>query len=283
MRTGAMTAARSTAHTRPMRAASVVGVVVIALGLVGCTRSGPGTTAPPLASGSAQPSMAAAQPSTTGAQAPTAAAQPATGAASAKAGAHGYAVYPAADFPAGMYATRAFQPAFRAEIDTDLGLRYGGDEDRFVFIGQDKNASVNADEEWDVMYLDRVLDPVGQRTIEPLDGNPLEWFEQHPRLEVISRSATDLEVDEHPAHQLDLLPADPVQCGSQHQNLQRVLIGYGPPNDEPFVVFAGSRFRVVVVDFDGTPILFTYQAADDARFADRSGVFDRWVRSVDFQ
>jgi hypothetical protein len=251
-----------------MGAASVVGVVVIALGLVGCTGSGPGATALPLASGSAPPSTAAAPPS--------------TAAASASTGLHGYSAYPAVDYPAGTYATRAFQPAFTAEIDTDLGIRYGGDEDRFVFIAQDKNAPVNADEEWDVMYLDRVLDPVGQRTIEPLEGDPLDWFERHPRLEVVSGSATDLEVDGHPARRLDLLPADPVQCGSHHQNLQCVLVGYGPTDDEPFVVFAGSRFRVVVVDFDGTPILFTYQAADDARFADRSGVFDRWVRSVDF-
>jgi hypothetical protein len=260
-----------------MRAASVVGVVVIAVGLVGCARSGPGTTAPPPASASAQP------PASGSAKPSTAAAQPSTTAASTSDGAQSYSVNPAADYPAGTYATRAFQPAFTAEIDTDLGIRYGGDEDRFVFIGQDKNAPVNADEEWDVMYLDRVLDPVGQRTIEPLDGDPLDWFELHPRLEVVSGSTTDLEVDGHPAQQLDLLPADPVQCGSHHQNLQCVLIGYGPQGDEPFVVFADSRFRVVVVDFDGTPILFTYQAADDARFADRSGVFDRWVRSVDFQ
>ena len=249
-----------------MRAASVVGLVVIARGPVGCAGSGPGTTAPPLASDSASLSTAAASP-------PSAAASPPSAAASASTGTHGYAAYPAVDYPAGTYATKAFQPAFTAEIDTDLGIRYGGDEDRFVFIGQDKNAPVNADEEWDVMYLDRVLDPVGQRTIEPLDGDPLDWFEQHPRLEVVSGSATEL----------DLLPADPVQCGSHHQNLQCVLVGYGPADDEPFVVFAGSRFRVVVVDFDGTPILFTYQAADDARFTDRSAVFDRWVRSVDFQ
>lgn len=266
-----MTAAPSTSHTPPMRAAAGVGVVVIALGLMGCARAGagPGTTAPPPPSAAAQPSTAAARPS--------------TATASASPGPLGYAHYPAVEYQAGTYVTRAFQPAFTAEIDTDLGLLYGGDEERFVFMGQDKNAPVNADEEWDVMYLDRVLDPVGQRTIEPLDGDPFDWVEQHPRLEVVSGSATDLEVDGHPARQLDLLPADPVQCGSHHQNLQCVLIGYGPPDDEPFVVFAGSRFRVVVVDFGGTPIVFTYQASNDARFADRSGVFDRWVRSVDFQ
>jgi hypothetical protein len=253
-----------------MRAASVVGVVVIALGLVGC--AGPGASAQPLpASGSARPPPASSSVT------------PSTAAASASIDPLGYSHYPAVDFPAGTYATRAFQPPFTAEIDTALGLRYGGDEDRFVFIGQDKNAPVNADEEWDVMYLDRVLDPVGQRTIDDLDGDPLDWFEEHPRLEVVSESATDLEVDGHPARQLDLLPAEPVPCGSHHQNLRCVLIGYGPPDDEPFVVFAGSRFRVVVVDFDGTPILFTHQATDDARFADRSAVFDRWVRSVDFQ
>ena len=187
------------------------------------------------------------------------------------------------DYPAGTYVTKAFQPAFTAEIDTDLGLFYGGDDTRFVFIGQDKNAPVNADEEWAVMYLDRVLDPVGQRTIEPLVGDPLDWFEHHPRLEVVSGSAMHLEVDGHPARQLDLLPTDPVQCGSYHRDLQCVLIGYGPTDDEPFVLFAGSRLRVVVVDFDGTPIVFEYQAADDARYADRSAVFDRWIRSVDFQ
>jgi hypothetical protein len=254
-----------------MRAASVVGVVVIALGLIACGGSGPGTTAPPPpASGLARP--AASSP-----------AQPSMPAASTSTGPHGYSHYPAVDFPAGTYATNAFEPPFTAEIDTDLGLLYGEDSERFVFMGQDKNAPVNADLEWDVMYLDRLLDPVGQRTIEPLDGDPLEWLEQHPRFEVVSESVTDFEVDGHPARQLDLLPADPVPCGSHHQSLQCVLIGYGPPDDEPFVVFAGSRFRAVVVDFNGTPILFTYQAADDARFADRSAVFDRWIRSVDFQ
>jgi hypothetical protein len=142
---------------------------------------------------------------------------------------------------------------------------------------------VNADEEWGVMYLDRVLDPVGQRTIVDLEGDPLAWFAGHPRFEVVPDTATELEVDGHPARQLDLLPADPVRCGSYHADLQCVLVGYGPPDDEPFVVFAGSRFRVVVVDFDGTPIVFEYQAADDERFAERSGVFDRWIRSIDFQ
>jgi hypothetical protein len=254
-----------------MGAASVVGVVVIALALFGCNGSGAGIAATPrLASDPAG-------------HAPFSPVPPSTVAASPPIGTHGYFHYPAVDFPAGTYVTRSFQPAFMAEIDTDIGPFYGGDDERFVFIGQDKNAPINADEEWDVMYLDRVLDPVGLRTIEPLDGDPLDWFEQHPRFEVVSGSASDLDVDGHPARQLDLLPADPVACGSHHQNLQCVLVGYGPPDDEPFVVFAGSRFRVVVVEFDGTPILFTFQAADDERFADRSGIFDRWVRSVDFQ
>jgi len=248
-----------------MRGASVVGVVVIALGLMGCAGSEPGATASPPASIAAGPSSA--PPST----------------AAASTGRLSYAHYPAVEYPAGTYVTTAFQPAFTAEIDTDLGLLYGGDEERFVFMGQDKNAPMNADQEWDVMYLDRVLDPVGQRTIEPLDGDPLDWFEQHPRFEVVSGSRQDVDVDGHAARQVDLVPTDPVPCGSHHQNLQCVLVGYGPPDDEPFVVFDGSRFRVVVVDFDGTPILFTYQAVDDARFADRSAVFDRWVRSVDFQ
>jgi hypothetical protein len=271
MRIGAMTAAGSTPHTPPMRAASVVGVVVIALGLLGCAGSRPEATSSP-------PASVAAPPPTD-----VAPVHPSTAAASASTGPYGYAHNSAVNYHAGTYVTKSFQPAFSATIDTDLGLLYGGDEPRFVFMGQDKNAPVNADEEWDVMYLDRVLDPVGQRTIEPLDGDPLNWFEQHPRLEAVSGSAMDLEVDGHPARQLDLMPADSVPCGSYHQNLQCVLIGYGPPDDEPFVVFAGSRFRVVVVDFNGTPILFTYQAADGARFADRSAVFDRWVRSVDFQ
>ena len=255
-----------------MRGASVVGVVVIALVLAGCFASGGGDgTADPVASGSAPP------------QAGSGSAAPSQAAVSASTGPYGYFHFPAAEYPAGTYATRQFQPAFTAEIDTDLGLLYGGDGERFIFMGQDKNAPTNADVEWDVMYLDRVLDPVGQRTIEPLDGDPLDWFEQHPRLEIVEGSATDFEVDGHPAYQLDLLPADPVQCGSHHQNLQCVLIGYGPTGDEPFVVFAGSRFRVDVVFFDGTPILFTYQATDDDQFADKAGVFDRWVRSVDFQ
>jgi hypothetical protein len=254
-----------------MRAASVVGMVVIAVGLLGCAGSQPGGIA-------SQPASVAATPSTFVASAP-----PSTPAASASTGPYGYAHYPAVTYPAGTYVTRSFKPAFTATIDTDLGLLYGGDNERFVFMGQDKNAPTNADMEWDAMYLDRVLDPVGQRTIDDLDGDPLDWFEQHPRFDVVPGSAMDLEVDGHPARQLDLLPADPVPCGSYHQNLQCVLIGYGPPDDEPFVVFEGSRFRVVVVDVDGNPLLFTYQAADDARFADRSAVFDRWVRSVDFQ
>ena len=61
-----------------------------------------------------------------------------------------------------------------------------------------------------------------------------------------------------------------------------ILIGYGPEGEEPFILFVGSRLRIVVVDHDGTPILFTYQAADNERFAARSAVFDDWVRSVDF-
>ena len=84
-----------------------------------------------------------------------------------------------------------------------------------------------------------------------------------------------LEVDGIPPA-ADLLPIDPVQCGSYDRDLQCVLIGYGPPDDEPFVVFAGSRLRVAVVDFDGTPIVFEYQAADDARCADRPAA-DRWI------
>jgi hypothetical protein len=261
-----------------MRAASVVGVVVIALGLAGCTGSGPGATAATPAAATAPPSTAdATSPSTTTASASI------DPAASASSDPHGYAAYPAVDYPAGTYATKAFQPAFTAVIDTDLGLRYGGDDERFVFIGQDKNAPVNADEEWAVMYLDRVLDPVGQRTIADLEGDPLAWLAGHPRFKVVPDTAAELEVDGHPGRQLDLLPADPVQCGSYHADLQCVLVGYGPLEDEPFVVFAGSRFRVVVVDVDGTPIVFEYQAADDERFAERSGVFDRWIRSVDFQ
>ncbi len=254
-----------------MRAASVVGVVVIALALAGSTGSGRGVTVSPLAPRTAAPTTASAS------------VPPSTATARSSPSPHGYAAYPAVDYPAGTYVTKSFQPAFTAEIDTDLGLFYGGDDTRFVFIGQDKNAPVNADEEWGVMYLDRVLDPVGQRTIEPLVGDPLDWLAHHPRLEVVPGSAADLEVDGHPARQLDLLPVDPVRCGSHHYDLQCVLIGYGPLDDEPFVLFAGSRLRVVVVDFDGTPIVFEYQAADDARYADRSAVFDRWIRSIDFQ
>jgi hypothetical protein len=258
-----------------MRVASVVGVigvVVIALALVACTASGPSPATGSLA-----------VPETDSPSASVGSAPSSTAASSASTGPYTYAHYPATDYPAGTYATTSFEPAFTAVIDTDLGLRYGGDLERFIFVGQDKNAQVNADEEWDVMYLDRVLDAVGQRTIDDLEGDPLDWLERHPRFDVVSASAIEFEVDGHPARQLDLLPADPVQCGSNHADLQCVMVGWGPADDEPFVVFAGSRFRAVVVDVDGTPILFTYQATDDERFADRSGVFDRWIRSIDFQ
>jgi len=275
-------------HTPAMRATPVVEMVVIALVVAGCT--GSGLTAPPTHVGSPTPSAistpAVASPpvATLASASPVGAAGP-----SPSAGRYGYAHYPAVQYPAGTYATTTFQPAFVAEIDTDIGIHYGGDESGFVFIGADKNASENADEEWDAMYLDRVLDPVGQRTIEPLKGDPLDWFEHHPRLSVVPESSATLEVDRHHARQVDLLPADPVQCGSSHPNLECVLVGYGPPGDEPFVLFAGSRFRLVVVDDVAVPggrlasIVFAYQAADDERFAKRSGVFDRWIRSIDFQ
>ena len=186
--------------------------------------------------------------------------------------------------PAGTYATRAFQPAFTAEIDTDLGLRYGGDEDRFVFIGQDKNAPVNADEEWDVMYLDRVLDPVGQRTIEPLDGDPSRL------VRAASEARGRVRIRHGPRGRwTSRPPAGPASCrpGPVRQPPP------GPPvrahRLRPDRRRTVRRVRRLAVSRSSSSTSTArrscsrYQAADDARFADRSGVFDRWVRSVDFQ
>ncbi len=183
---------------------------------------------------------------------------------------------------AGEYATHAFRFPFTARIDTDLGIRDAGDTSRLVFIGQDKNAQQNGDEEFSAMVLERVLDPEDQRTLEPMADDVFAWFRDHPRLKSVPGSDKAFDVDGHPARQLDLLLADPVQCGSFHADMECVLIGYGPEGNEPYALFAGNRARIVVVDHDGAPILFEYQATDDDRFPIRSGVFDRWVASVDF-
>jgi len=259
-----------------MRAASVLGMVVVAL-LVGACSPGVATDGPEAsATQSGTPTMVLGE--TPAGSSP----EPVT--PTLFASASGSLAYNASDEPlrAGTYATRKFRFPFMAEIDTDLGIRDAGDTSRLVYIGQDKNAPQNGDEEFSALLLERVLNPDDQRALEPLEDDVFEWFRRHPRLTNVPGSDKAFKVDGRQARQLDLLLADPVQCGSFHADKECVLIGYGPEGDEPYALFAGSRARIVVVDHDGTPILFGYQATDDERFPIRSGVFDRWVASVDF-
>jgi hypothetical protein len=251
-----------------MHTSLVAGTLVMALVIAGCAGGGAGVASTPPAPSAAAATSPSAAPSSTPASASTA--------ELAYAGDD-------AEFPAGTYATSHFRFPFTAELDTLLEVRDAGDTDRLVFIGQDKNAPENADEELTAMLLERVVDPVDQRSIGPLDGDLLRWFEDHPRLTAEEGARKDVEVDGEPAVQLDLLPSDMGPCGSFHPDLQCVLVGYGPEGDEPFAVFGGSRLRIVVTEHLGTPVLFTYQATDDDRFESRASVFDHWVGSVDFR
>lgn len=184
--------------------------------------------------------------------------------------------------PAGIYRASAFRHPFTAVIGQDLGIRDSGESEPFLYIGQDKNAA-KGDEEFDAMILSRVFDPQDQRSLDDMPRGVQKWFGDHPRLRLVTDTAVSLTVDGLPATQADYLPADPVVCGQWHADLECVLIGYGPPGDEPFILFGGSRLRVVVVDHPAGPIVFTYQdRAADGVFLEHVGVFDGWVRSVDF-
>jgi hypothetical protein len=184
--------------------------------------------------------------------------------------------------PAGLYAAPSFAYPFTAELNTPLGIRESGQSELFVFIGQDKNAPANGDEEFDAMFLRQVIDPGDQRSISTFDGDPFEWFLDHTRLSLVKGSRTELEVDERTAHQAEFLPASTVPCGNFHPNLQCVLIGFGPDGDEPFAVFGGSRLRIVIVEHEGRDLVFAYQSADTDAFAAKVAVFDHWIRTVDF-
>lgn len=186
------------------------------------------------------------------------------------------------DHPAGTYAAASFTYPFTAQIDRDLGIRDSDQSATFVYIGQDKNAPINGDEEFDVMLLSRVLDPDDQRSIDALSGDAFEWFAGHARLSLVEGSSIELEVDGLAARQADYLPSRTVPCGQFHRNLQCVLIGFGPDGTEPFALFDGSRMRLVVIEHADRQIVFTYQSADTTDYADKVAVFDGWVRSVDF-
>jgi hypothetical protein len=186
------------------------------------------------------------------------------------------------DHPAGTYAAPSFAYPFTAEIDRDLGIRDSGQSATFVYIGQDKNAPVNGDEEFDVMLLSRVLDPDDQRSIGSFSGDAFEWLVGHARLALVEGSSIELKVGGLDARQADLLPSRTVPCGNFHRNLECVLIGYGPDGAEPFVVFGGSRVRTVVVEHADRQIVFIHQSADTTEYAAKVAVFDGWVRSVKF-
>jgi hypothetical protein len=184
--------------------------------------------------------------------------------------------------PAGVYAAPSFALPFKAEFNAPLGIRESGQSELFVFIGQDKNAPADGDEEFDAMFLRQVLDPLDQRSLSTFDGDPFEWFLDHTRLSLVKGSETELEVDGLPARQAEFLPASTVACGSFHPNLQCVLIGFGPDGDEPFALFGGSRLRIVVVAHEDRDVVFAYQSADTEAFAAKVAVFDHWIRTVDF-
>jgi hypothetical protein len=252
---------------------TTVGAMLVIAVLLGACAGGGASVAPPVPAASASHAVAmSASPS-------------ASIAATSEPTATGVRAYDASDtdLPAGTYATSRFRVPFTAELDTQLHIRDAGDSERFVYIGQDKNASSNADEEFDAMVLERVVDPVDQRSVGTLDGDVLRWFEDHPRFTEVDGSREEIDVDGASAVKVDFIPSDAGSCGSVHPSLQCVLVGYGPGGDEPFAVFAGSRFRIVVASHGGTPVLFAYQAADDDRFATRASVFDHWVRSVEFR
>jgi hypothetical protein len=184
--------------------------------------------------------------------------------------------------PAGLYSAPDFAYPFTAELVTPLGIRESGQSDLFVYVGQDKNAPANADEEFDAMFLRLVIDPDDQRSLSPFTGDPFAWFMDHTRLSLVKGSRVALEVDGLPARQADFLPARPVSCGNFHADLDCVLVGYGPDGDEPFALFAGSRLRIVVVEHADREIVFAYQSADTAAFGEKVAVFDHWIRTVDF-
>jgi hypothetical protein len=186
------------------------------------------------------------------------------------------------EHPAGTYAAPDFTYPFTAELDRDLGIRDSGQSPMFVFVGQDKNAPTDGDEEFDAMLLRRVLDPQDQRGIEDFDGDAADWLLAHERLSLVANTMTELVVDGLVARQADFRPTRPVPCGNFHANLRCVLIGYGPDGDEPFALFDGSRLRVVVVDHADGQIVFAYQSADTAEYVEKVKVFDHWVRSVQF-
>jgi len=186
------------------------------------------------------------------------------------------------DHPAGSYAAPSFAYPFTAEIDRDLGIRDSGQSATFIYVGQDRNAPINGDEEFDVMFLSRVLDPDDQRSIGQFSGDAFEWFVDHARLTLVEGSSIELEVDGLDARQADFLPSRTVPCGNFHRNLQCVLIGHGSDGAEPFALFDGSRMRIVVLEHADRQVVFTYQSADTTEYADKVVVFDGWVRSVDF-
>ena len=268
-----------------MRAAWLVGMTVIALIVAACVGQGASTQGSRPSASPAMDARTRAPPRLAPTPNGAAASDVPSSSVAPSAAPGGPAPYAAedGDIAAGLYEATHFQFPFTAEINTDLGIRDAHDTPRLVYIAQDKNAPVNADEEFNAMLLLRVFDPADQRTLGYLGGDVYDWFVHHQRFKVVPGSKDVLEVDGHPARQVDLLPADPVECGPFHANLDCVFVGYGPEGDEPFAVFGGSRLRIVVVDHDGTPILFAYQATDDARYAERSKVFDHWVRSVDFR
>lgn len=187
------------------------------------------------------------------------------------------------DHPAGRYLASEFEFPFEAGLDEDLGIRDSGQSKGFVYIGQDKNAPAKGDEEFDAMFLVKVLDPDDQRSLHDLTGDVMRWFRDHPRLTLVRGSEKTIKIDRLPARQTDFLPSRPVPCGNFHRNLSCVLIGFGPPSDEPFALFKGSRLRLVVVDHPGRQVVFAYQSLDSSAFPSKVAVFDHWVRSVDFR
>jgi hypothetical protein len=187
------------------------------------------------------------------------------------------------DHPAGTYAAPAFTYPFTAELDRDLGIRDSDQVATFVYIAQDKNAPINGDEEFDVMFLRQLLDPEDQRSLSSFSGDAYDWFVNHERLTLVEDSALELRVDGLDARQADFLPTRPVPCGNFHASLQCVLIGFGPDGDEPFAFFDDNRLRLVVIEHAARQLIFVYQSADTAAYVDKVAVFDHWVRSVDFK
>ena len=240
--------------------------------LGGCAGGGAGV-APPAPPASASPStVTSASPSASTAAVPE---QTTTGVQAYDAT---DADLPAGTLPRAGSGSRSPRSWTRSSTSATRATR-----ERSCISGRTRTPRSNGDEGFDAIVLEHVVEPVDQRSVGP-PGRRRAPLVRGPSAVHGGRRLTPGPRGRRSTRRPGRLRAvGRGSCGSVHPNLQCVLVGYGPGGDEPFAVFAGSRFRIVVAGHDGTPVLFAYQATDDDRFGARASVFDHWVRSVDFR